>query len=374
MSAYPVVCITGPRQSGKTTLCKMLKPRYAYMNLEDISIRSFARSDPRGFLETYKGGVIIDEIQYAPELLSYLQVFTDQRNRNGEYIITGSQQLLLMEQITQSLAGRVALFQLLPFTLKELKSAKFIIPQWETCAFAGSFPRKWMQKIPATDFYDNYIRTYVERDVRMIRNISNLDTFQQFIRLLAGQVGQLFNQSSLGNELGLDNKTVQSWMSILEASFVAFRLYPYHNNFHKRLVKTPKVYFYDTGMLCYLLGIRKQGDLELHFAKGHIYENWVILEQMKRSWNARTYEQFYFWRNTSGDEIDLIIENGQTLKAVEIKSGKTLQPDFFRMLNQFKKTNPEATTYLVYGGTGYQKRTDHKVLGFDMPEKISSQN
>ncbi len=370
LSAYPVVCITGPRQSGKTTLCRMVRPRYAYLNLEDLSVRSFAQSDPKGFLQTYKNGAIIDEIQYVPELLSYLQVYTDTRRKNGEYIITGSQNLLLMQQISQSLAGRVGLFNLLPFSFKELRAGNQVLPDWEHLAFSGSFPRKWVNDIPATDFFDNYVRTYVERDVRLIRNINNLELFQRFMRLLAGRTGQLFNQSSLGNELGLDNKTIQSWMSILEASFVAFRLYPYHTNFNKRLVKTPKVYFYDTGLLCYLLGIRSPKDLQIHFARGPLYENWVILELIRKAWNHKSYERFYFWRDASGNEIDLIIESGTKIKAVEIKSGKTIQSDFFKMLEQFKKMKPDCGACLVYCGAGLQNRSGLRVLGYDSIEKI----
>jgi hypothetical protein len=370
LSAYPVVCITGPRQSGKTTLCRMVRPRYAYLNLEDLSVRSFAQSDPKGFLETYKKGAIIDEIQYVPELLSYLQVYTDARRKNGEYIITGSQNLLLMQQISQSLAGRVGLFNLLPFSFKELRAGKQVLPDWEHFAFSGSFPRKWVNDIPATNFFDNYVRTYVERDVRLIRNINNLELFQRFMRLLAGRTGQLFNQSSLGNELGLDNKTIQSWMSILEASFVAFRLYPYHANFNKRLVKTPKVYFYDTGLLCYLLGIRNPKEMEIHFARGPLYENWVILELIRKAWNHKSYDRFYFWRDTSGNEIDLVIESGSQLKAVEIKSGKTIQTDFFKMLEQFKKMKPDCRICLAYGGAGLQNRSGLRVLGYDSIDKI----
>ena len=255
LSKYPIIAITGPRQSGKTTLSKLIKPDYNYVNLENLSNRDFAKSDPLGFLETYQNGVIIDEIQYVPQLFSYLQVVTDERNRNGEYIITGSQNFLLMEQISQSLAGRIALFTLLPLSINELQLTNYKVTQWEDYAIGGSYPRKIIQHIESSDYYENYLKTYVERDVRLLKNITNLDLFQKFIQLLAGRVGQLFNQSSLGNELGLDNKTINAWFSLLETSFIAFKLQPYHKNFSKRIVKTPKIYFYDTGLLCYLLGI-----------------------------------------------------------------------------------------------------------------------
>ena len=365
LQKYPIVALNGPRQSGKTTLSKLILPNYEYVNLEDISKRDFAKSDPKGFLETYKNGVIIDEIQYAPDLFSYLQVYTDERQKNGEYMITGSQNFLMSERISQSLAGRVAIFDLLPFSMNELKMGGFSFENWEEYLLGGSFPRKWVNKIDAFEFYDNYMRTYVERDVRMIKNISNLDLFQKFIQLLAGRTGQLFNQNSLGNELGLDNKTINSWMNLLEASFIAFRLKPYYNNFNKRIVKTPKVYFYDTGLAAFLLGIRTVKDLELHFAKGQLFENFVIVEKIKQSLNIKNYDKYYFWRDATGNEIDLLIERNQELLNLEIKSAKTIHSDFFKTLNNFKKIKPDTHSYLVYGGNDKQKRNNCTIVGFD---------
>lgn len=364
MDKFPIVGIMGPRQSGKTTLCQILQPNFTYVNLEDLSLRNFAKSDPKGFLETYKNGVIIDEIQYVPELFSYLQVYTDQRKINGEYLITGSQHFLLSQHIAQSLAGRIALFHLLPLSLDELQQGEFNFENWDDYAIRGSYPRKWLNNIDSFEFYGNYLNTYIERDVRLLKNIMNLDVFQKFIRLLAGRTGQLFNQSSLGNELGLDNKTINSWMTLLETSFIAFRLSPYHRNFSKRIVKTPKVYFYDTGLLAYLLGIRTKQDVEVHFAKGQLFENFIILEKMKTSWNFKTHEQFYFWRDSSGNEIDLLIEDGMKLRAVEIKSSKTIHPNFFQNLKKISKIKPDIIPFLVYGGHEYQKRADGTVLGF----------
>jgi predicted AAA+ superfamily ATPase len=334
------------------------------VNLEDISLRSFAKSDPKGFLETYKNGVIIDEIQYVPDLFSYLQLYTDQRQINGEYLITGSQHFLLSQHISQSLAGRIALFHLLPLSLAELQQGHYVFENWEDYVIRGAYPRKWINDIDPVEYYGNYLNTYIERDVRMLKNIMNLDVFQKFIKLLAGRTGQLFNQSSLGNELGLDNKTISAWMSLLEASFVAFRLPSYHTNFSKRIVKTPKVYFYDTGLLAYLLGLRTVQDVDVHFAKGQLFENFVILEKMKSTWNFKTHENYYFWRDSSGNEVDLLIEDGTKLLAVEIKSSKTIHSDFFKNLKQFSKVKPDIIPYLVYGGQEYQKRTDGTVLGF----------
>jgi hypothetical protein len=371
LEQFPVVAIVGPRQSGKTTLCRMLKPEYQYANLEDLSIRDFAKTDPKGFLDHYKGGVIIDEIQYVPHLLSYLQVYTDSREQNGEYIITGSQNFLLNEQIGQSLAGRVAIFNLLPFSISELQSGNFSWGKWETLALSGFYPRKWMNDINPSVYYENYVRTYIERDVRLIRNISNLDLFHKFIQLLAGRTGQLLNQSSLGNELGLDNKTIQSWISLLEVSFVAFRLQPYFRNFSKRIVKTPKIYFYDTGLLAYLLGIRNLNDMELHYARGQIFENLILTDLIKQNWNQQLRQQCYFWRDSAGHEIDILIEHGTQLKAVEIKSSKTFHMDFMDNLKGFKTLHADVMSYLVFGGNGFQSRGDISVLGLDSLNRIA---
>lgn len=372
LNKYPIVAVMGPRQSGKTTLCQMLKPTFTYVNLEDISVRDFAVSDPKGFLETHKNGVIIDEIQYVPDLFSYLQVYTDKRKMNGEYLITGSQHFLMSELISQSLAGRVALFNLLPFSISELRQGGFIFDSWEGYLLNGSYPRKWINEIDTFNFYSNYLHTYVERDVRLLKNIVNLDLFQKFVRLLAGRVGQLFNQSSLGNDLGVDNKTISSWMALLEATFIAFRLQPYHNSFNKRIVKTPKVYFYDTGLLSYLLGIRGMNDFEIHFAKGQLFENFILIEKMKQTWNKNTHERFSFWRDSSGNEIDILIENGLDLTAVEIKSAKTIHPDFFKSLNSFRKIKQNVSSFLVYGGNEVQQRTGATVVGFGDLEMLKA--
>ncbi|WP_229599612.1 ATP-binding protein [Runella rosea] len=331
LEKYPIVSITGPRQSGKTTLAKMVRPDYQYVSLENLSIRQFAQSDPQGFLTQYQDGVILDEVQYVPELFSYLQVYTDERNRKGEYILTGSQNFLLMEKITQSLAGRVAVFHLLPFSWNELKNTKYQSQNWEQYLIDGSYPRKRVDDIEADTFYENYLRTYIERDVRQVKNILDLGLFQRFIQLLAGRIGQLFNQNSLGIELGLDNKTMNSWLSVLETSFIAFRLQPYFQNFNKRVVGTPKVYFYDTGLAAYLLGIKSTDDLNLHFAKGTLFENLIINELQKDVLNAGARPRFYFWRDYSQNEVDLLIQEGTQLKAVEIKSGKTINNDFLKV-------------------------------------------
>lgn len=362
LQKYPLISITGPRQSGKTTLAKLLRPDFQYVTLENLAMRDFARQDPKAFLETYQKGVILDEVQYVPDLFSYLQVVTDERQRTGEYILTGSQNFLMMERISQSLAGRVAVFNLLPFSWRELQDTDYQFISWESYLVNGSYPRKLVQDIDASGFYDSYLQTYVERDVRLVKNIQNLDLFQRFIQLLAGRIGQLFNQQSLAVELGIDNKTVNAWLTVLETSFIAYRLPPYFQNFNKRIVKTPKVYFYDTGLAAYLLGIRSVADLAVHFARGHLFENLIINELTKNWLNRGQRPPFYFWSDQSSHEVDLLIDRGTSLTAVEIKSGQTVQPDFFRGLTYFGQLTPLAQPYLIYGGSDAQRRSAASVL------------
>ena len=371
LQKYPIITITGPRQSGKTTLAKLLRPDYRYVSLESLTEREFARQDPKGFLETYQNGVILDEVQYVPELFSQLQVVTDERNRTGEYILTGSQNFLLMEQITQSLAGRVAVFNLLPLSWSELANTAYAPASWESYAVGGSYPRKLVQDIDAVGFYDSYLQTYVERDVRQVKNILNLGLFQRFIYLLAGRIGQLFNQQSLAMELGVDNKTINAWLTVLETSFIAYRLQPYYQNFSKRIVKTPKVYFYDTGLAAYLLGIRSEADLAVHFARGSLFENLVINELTKNWLNQGKRPAFYFWSDQSNHEVDLVIDRGVKLTAIEVKSGKTIQPDFFKGLQYFGKLAPGTDAFLIYGGDTAQQRTGVRVLTMNELEELN---
>ena len=371
LQKYPIITITGPRQSGKTTLAKLLRPSFQYVSLESPAEREFARQDPKGFLETYQNGVILDEVQYVPELFSYLQVVTDERNRTGEYILTGSQNFLLMQQITQSLAGRVAVFNLLPLSWSELRGTAYAPASWEEYLVNGSYPRRLVQDIDPAGFYDSYLQTYVERDVRQVKNILNLGLFQRFIQLLAGRVGQLFNQQSLAVELGVDNKTVNAWLTVLETSFIAYRLQPYHQNFSKRIVKTPKVYFYDTGLAAYLLGIRSSGDLAVHFARGSLFENLIINELTKNWLNRGQRPPFYFWSDQSSHEVDLLIDRGTSLTAVEIKSGQTIRADFFKGLQYFGGLAPQTEAALIYGGNESQKRTGVRVLTMNELEELN---
>lgn len=349
---YPVISITGPRQSGKTTLAKILFPHHAYRNLENPDVLAVAQADPRTFLKlATKDRMIIDEVQRFPDLLSYMQDEVDTQKLPGRYIITGSQNFALTERVTQSLAGRVATCTLLPFTLMELDSVSKVSHDLFTVATKGFYPRIYDRSITEKDFYREYVFTYVERDVRQIKNIGNLTTFQRFLTLVAGRVGQLVNLSSLANDTGVSYKTIDAWLSILEASYIIFRLQPYYKNYGKRLIKSPKLYFYDTGLLCYLLGIDTPGQLVQHYAMGSVAENVIIADLVKCAAHSHASTRLYFWRDNAGHEIDLLIDQGTTQTAIEIKAGKTFHPDMIQNLIYWQKLSPARTkTALVYSG------------------------
>ncbi|MEQ1744105.1 MAG: ATP-binding protein [Saprospiraceae bacterium] len=365
LTKYPMLAITGPRQSGKTTLAKMLQPDYQYINLELEENRGFALSDPHGFLQFYRGGVVLDEVQYVPELFPYLKHYTDQRGLVGEYILTGSQQFLLLEKITQSLAGRVGMLQLLPFSAAELEMAARLPETSEAFVVTGGYPRLYDRNIAAPDFYPGYIRTYVERDVRQIVNVTDLRLFRQFLVACAGRCGQLVNFTELGTILGIDAKTIKSWIGILEASFIVFLLPPFHRNFDKRIVKSPKLYFYDTGLACSLLNITTPEHLDAHFAKGALFENMAVMELLKARLNQGREPVFYFWQDSNRREIDLLADLADRYKAIEIKAGKTIPNDFTRNLYSFKelaKQEKPVELFLIYGGDTEQQRSDLRVL------------
>ena len=372
LQQYPLLALIGPRQSGKTTFAKRLRPEYQYINLELAENADFAVSDPHGFLQTYQQGVILDEIQTVPELLPYLKHYTDERGIVGEYILTGSQNFLLLEKITQSLAGRVALQQLLPFSYVELKAVNQAISTPENFIFTGGYPRIYDKNIAPTDFYPSYISTYIERDVRQITRVMDLRLFRQFLALCAGRAGQLVNFTEIGNILGIEAKTVKSWLGLLEASFIVFLLPPYYRNFDKRIVKTPKLYFYDTGLACSLLNIQDETQLNTHFAKGALFENMVIVELLKQYLNTGKNPAFYFWQDSNMNEVDLVIQESNRLKAIEIKAGKTLNSSFFKNLALFEKLaqNENPACFLVYGGDLTQKRTILEVLPWQEASSI----
>ncbi len=363
---YPVVAINGPRQSGKTTLVRHVFPDMKYMSLEDPDTREFAITDPRGFLSTCSDGAILDEVQRSPDLFSYIQTIVDEKKEEGLFILTGSFNFGLMEGITQSLAGRTGLLTLLPFSYHELETAGKAPSSLEALLYKGYYPRIYDKNLPPSEWYANYLTTYLERDVRVLKKIPDLDQFQKFIKMCAGRCGQLLNLSSLGNDCGITHNTAKAWLSVLRASYVIFTLQPHHKNFNKRLVKSPKLYFNDTGLLCYLLGISKAEDLKTHSLRGSIFESWVISELLKGRYNRGLKENLYFWRDNTGNEVDCIIEQGNSLIPLEIKSGETISKDFFKGLRYWSKisgTSP-SEAYLIYGGDLSQKRSDGVVEGW----------
>ena len=370
---FPIVSLTGPRQSGKTTLARATFPDYAYVNLENLDDRLAAEEDPLRFLRPHSGtGIIVDEVQKVPSLFSYLQNIVDESGEMGKYILTGSQNFLLLEKITQSLAGRVAVCNLLPLGLSELIDADLLDGDLNRVMFTGGYPVLFDRQIPAPDYFPSYIQTYIERDVRGISNIGNLSTFQRFVKLCAGRVGQLLNLSNLGTELGINYKTVRSWISILEASYLVFLLQPYHNNFNKRIVKQPKLYFFDSGLLCALLDIQSPEQLDSHYLRGNIFESFIVAEHIKSRLHAGRRPNAFFWRNSTGHEVDLILEADAQLFAVEIKSGETLNEDFFKGLRYFKRLSsaPDEHFYLVYGGNRNLSRKYGQVVGWKSISKL----
>lgn len=365
--SFPVISLMGPRQSGKTTLIRTLFPDYAYRNLENLDDRMAAEEDPRRFLKPHAAsGLIVDEAQKVPSLFSYLQGIVDESGKMGKFILTGSQNFLLLENITQSLAGRVALFNLMPFGMDELEIAELMPNDADQLIFTGGYPVLYDRPVGPPDYFPAYIQTYIERDVRSIKNIGDLSTFQRFVKLCAGRTGQLLNLSNLGSELGINYKTVRSWISVLEASFIVFLLQPHHRNFNKRIVKQPKLYFYDTGLLCALLDIQSPEQVSTHYLRGHLFENLVISEYVKHRLHLGMRSNAFFWRNSTGHEIDLLIETRRTLHAVEIKSGETLNNEFFKNLRYFKNISglPAESLFLVYGGERNQSRKHGQVVGW----------
>lgn len=358
--AYPFVALVGPRQSGKTTLAKALFPDYSYVSLESLDQRVFAQQDPRGFLAAYPNRCIFDEIQKVPELFSYLQELGDQ-GQMGRYVLTGSQNFLLHRHIAQSLSGRIALFSIYPFSMTELKRASLGFEQPEEYLFTGMYPPIYDRRIAPSSWYPNYIQTYIERDVRDLTQISQLAEFQVFVKLCAGRVGQPLNLSSLGRDCGVTHATARAWLSLLEASYVAFLLRPYYRNFNKRLTKAPKLYFYDVGLAASLLGIQSVEQMRVHYLRGELFENFVISEYWKRKANAQMAVEYFFWKDQAGHEIDLLAESALELSAIEIKAGKTISEDYVKNLLAFRSMYAGAAQTLrpavVYAGEMEQTRS-----------------
>lgn len=350
---FPIVSLTGPRQAGKTTLLRFLLPEYEYVSLEDLNNREFAQKDPRGFLARYNTHTIFDEAQRVPELFSYLQTKVDLDGQKGQYILSGSQNFLLLQKITQSLAGRVGILRLMPLTYQELQAAHLAHQEWSTAAFQGSYPAIYKDDIPPEIFYANYLDTYIRRDVNEYINPKNIQQFERFLRLCAAFAGQLINYNSISNQLGISVATIKNWLSILESSYLVFQLSPYYRNFSKRIVKSSKLYFYDTGLVSYLLQIKSAQDLDNYYQKGALFENWVIAELYKQTWHNNKRPTFYFWQDSNKNEIDLLWESAQRLHLLEIKSSQTVLNRYFQNLSKMNALSPNEVeaSYLVYAGT-----------------------
>lgn len=367
-SGYPAIALLGPRQSGKTTLSQALFPNHRYISLENINERTFAQSDPLKFLKTYENeyGLILDEIQHVPDLLSYIQTEIDAKDRPGYFILTGSQYFVVHQAISQTLAGRIAIVTLLPLSIGELKTANLLHPTVEECIIFGSYPRIYTKKLDPTYWYLNYIATYIERDVRQVSRVIDLAIFERFLKLCAGRTGQLLNISSLANDCGISQTTAKHWISILQASYIIFLLQPYYDNFNKRLVKTPKLYFYDTGLACALLNLKEPKELVQNYYFGALFECMMISELLKNRYNAGEKPQVYFWRDNHGHELDCLIENGTQLMPIEIKAGETINPDFFKGLTWWYDNidNKPDQGYIIYGGLQNQSRSKAHVISW----------
>jgi uncharacterized protein len=356
-SLFKAVAVIGPRQSGKTTLVKSLFNNLPYVNFENPDIRILASDDPRGFLLKYPDGAVFDEVQRVPHIFSYLQEILDNSTRRGKFILTGSNNFLLQENISQSLAGRVAYLHLLPFNLEELAGFPEILDE-NRMILQGFYPPLYDMQIPVSDWMPNYIRTYIERDVRQIKNVTDLLVFEKFMRLLAGRTGQELNYSSLSIETGVDLKTIQSWIGILESSFIIYLLRPHYRNFNKIIVKRPKLYFYDTGLACALLGITTTGQIENHPLRGSLFECLIVTELIKQRTHRGKEVNLYFWRDKTGHEIDLVVEEASRLFPIEIKAGKTLHSEFFKNLHYWMKLSDEPEAEIIYAGDLEMQRSD----------------
>lgn len=365
-AAFPVVAVTGPRQSGKTTLTRAVFADKPYISLEDPTERAYAQEDPRGFLARFADGAIFDEAQRWPDLFSYLQGLVDADRRPGRFILTGSQQFGLLSGVTQSLAGRVGLTRLLPLALAELPQDDIARLDPDALMLRGLYPAMHAQTIAAADWYASYVATYIERDVRQLLNVQDLSSFQRFLRLCAGRCGQLLNLSALAGETGISHSTARAWISVLEASDLVYLLPPYHRNFGKRLVKTPKLYFVDVGLACWLLGIRSTDVLSLHPLRGALFETLVVGEFLKTRFNGGQAADLYFWRDNNGLEADLVFEVGNRLQTVEIKSGRTVTPDYIRAGQKSARfAGSEAMMpWLIHGGDQHYERSGVRVMSW----------
>ncbi len=366
MKKYPVLALTGPRQSGKTTLLRTSFPDFRYVSLENPDNRSFAENDPNGFLKLYDKYVIFDEVQRVPALFSYLQTIVDESGIMGQFILSGSQNFHLMQNITQSLAGRVAIFKLFPFDHQELSRSGLLNENYLENILKGYYPAIYDRDIPSRTFYSNYIQTYIQRDVSELISVKDIRLFQNFLGLCASRAGQLLNMNALANECGISQPTAKSWLSALENSYIIFTLQPLHENYSKRIIKTPKLYFYDTGLLCHLLKIHRTEQILTHPVKGALFENMMIAEQVKRMYHKNDVQDIWFWRDAAGHEVDLIIQDGADFCLNEFKATETIMSDLFKGLNYFENLvkNQPLTKTLIYAGNQSQPRTGVNVVSW----------
>ncbi|MCI5064519.1 ATP-binding protein, partial [bacterium] len=357
--------LTGPRQSGKTTLCRSALEDFDYVSLESLDNRQEAITDPRGFLDKFPRGAILDEIQRTPDLPSYIQEYVDQdKQGQRKFVLTGSQQLEVSHSVNQSLAGRTAVLRLLPFAYAEIFGDSDELPPVSDLLFTGFYPRIHAQQLSPVDALSAYVSTYIERDVRSLSNIRNMDAFERFLRLCAANIGQLLDYTRFANDVGVDQETIKAWLSLLKASYICFTLPPHSGNYRKRLVKSPKLYFYDVGLASYLLGIRKQEQIQAHPLRGALFENYVITDVLKTLWNRGDDRPLFFFRDSSGHEIDLLMEDGADIHLLEIKAGRTLTKEQFKGLEWYRELRPEVTrsAQLVYGGEHLETRYGCPVL------------
>jgi len=361
-----VVTLTGPRQSGKSTLCKAVFPQYGYVSLENPAKRRFAIDEPESFLKAHPAPVIIDEAQYAPELFSYIQLIVDESKIPGSYILTGSQNFLLMQSVSQSLAGRAAILHLLPLSIRELEASQYRQEIWESYLFSGFYPRIYDESLTPERWYEDYLETYIERDLRVLLNVGDLRTFRQFLVTCAGRSGQIVNFSSIGNDIGVSYQTIKRWVSILETSFIIMLLPSYHGSFSKRVIKAPKLYFTDPGIALRLLGIRTISEIASLHLRGALFEGMVITDLAKKYFNKGERPPLYYFRDKAGNEIDCIIDDGGKLTPIEIKSGQNRSSDYTKGIAFFRNLakNQIVKSFVVYGGVEREERTETTIIGW----------
>ncbi len=367
---YPIVALTGPRQSGKSTLIKHLFTDYTYISLENPDLRHYAEEDPNEFLMEFSSRVIIDEAQRVPHILSYLQTHVDEQNVMGQYILSGSLNFHLMESITQSLAGRVSILKLFPFDISELERSGNLSSNWRTLLLKGFYPAIYQRDIDSSGYYANYLQTYINRDISKLINVHNNKLFRNFVALCATRTGQLLNLNNLANECGIAFSTAKSWLSVLESSYIVFLLQPYYENFAKRIVKSPKLYFYDTGLVSYLLGLRQTEDLRNPVLRGALFENLIIAELQKRNYHLNQLKEYWFWRDSNGHEVDLLEKTANGFAIFEIKSTRTITSSLTKGMDYFDKISNGRvkTKTLIYGGDEIQDRSHFKVRNWKSPQ------